>query len=266
MGTDINDLFGGAVSDGELQADSMHILTGGEIGKQINVAFGGIDVADVSSDEVIVLNVLLDNSVSMQSLRGAVVDGMAMVNDACRNSKQAKNIYISVVLLNDAGDGTIPIAFMPIEQAQNIDLDTFKVRGNTPLFKQSMVVLGNSMARWRDFSQNGVQARCITMIMTDGGDNASGNVTAKDVNVLVRDMLRTEEHIVMGYVCAENAQELDACRKQFQAMGLQDHCILESGTDESSVRQAFQIFSQSVSAATQNAADFQGVGGGGFTA
>jgi hypothetical protein len=120
----------------------------------------------------------------------------------------------------------------------------------TPLYDQSVVLLGSVVAKTQEFSENGVVARSVTLIITDGADQHSARAKAKDVAALVKDMARAEAHIVAAMGISDGTTDF---HKVFREMGIEDRWILTPGNNPSEIRKAFQVFSQSAVRASQAA-------------
>src|SRR5437899_209834 len=86
---------------------------------------------------------------------------------------------------------------MSKSKSKEID-DLFQAaeREGTPLYQQSVALLGTVLAKSQEFADAGVPVRTVTLIITDGADECSGGVGAGDVAALVRDLQRAESHIV----------------------------------------------------------------------
>jgi hypothetical protein len=132
----------------------------------------------------------------------------------------------------------------------------------TPLYEQTIVLLGTVLAKSQEFADNGVPVRTVTLIITDGADEHSGR-RAKDVKAIVEDMLRTENHIIAAMGIDDGTTDF---RSVFREMGLRDQWILTPGNNHKDICQAFQIFSQSAVRVSQSAIHFSQSNLGGFGA
>jgi hypothetical protein len=126
----------------------------------------------------------------------------------------------------------------------------YQATQGTPLYDQSVVLLGSVIAKTQDFARNGVVARSVTLIITDGADQHSTRCGARDVAALVGDMKGSETHIVAAMGIDDGATPF---REVFREMGIEDRWILTPGSDPGEVRRAFQLFSQSAVRASQAA-------------
>lgn len=264
---DVNALLTGAVDEGNLGNTSLNILQGvQDIGGLIQAALGTPANA-VAASEVVLVNVLVDDSGSMSGdPQAAAIIGYNACIDALMNSKQKSGILISCSLLN----GGVVFPYTPIEQAQQLDHNNYALQGMTPLYDRSVETLGVVITKTQEFSDNGVPCRTVTLFVTDGYDNMS-KITASKVAVIVADMLRGENHIIcaMG-ICERTNDTVEMNRRQqqfrnvFTGMGIQDNWVLTPDNSTSEIRKAFAVFSNSAVRASQNQAVFSNTQVGGF--
>ena len=253
----MKELFEAAHSEGVLSASSLQVLTAVDLGAQIQGGLG-ISVDDVEASEVLLLTIMPDDSGSIRHAghEPVVRDGHNLVLEALIASKQQGSILAHTRYLN----GHVLFPYRPIEQAVRMTSQNYEATLGTPLYDQSVVLLGSVLAKTQEFSQNGVVAHSMTLIITDGSDQGSTRAQAKDVAALVRDMARAEVHIVAAMGIDDGTTDF---RKVFREMGIEDRWILTPGNSASEIRKAFQVFSQSAVRASQ-AASFSPAAMGGF--
>jgi len=254
----MNELFEEAQDEGLLSPDSAQVLTVHDIGAQIQAGLG-VNVDDVQASEVVLVTIMPDDSGSIRFAGNAqaVRDGHNMVVNALKDSKQKDNILIHTRFLN--GDVLYP--YCALDQAVEMDSHNYDPNLGTPLYDQSVVMLGTVLAKTKEFSDNGVPVRTVSLILTDGSDQHSRLHRPKDVETLVNDMLMSENHIVAAMGIEDGYTDF---QKIFREMGLRDEWILTPGNDASDVRRAFQVFSQSAVRASQGAISFSKTAMGGF--
>jgi hypothetical protein len=126
----------------------------------------------------------------------------------------------------------------------------------TPLFDQTVVLLGTVIAKAQELAQAGIAVRTVTLIITDGADYGSTRMKPGDVKAIVDDMLAHEHHIVAAMGISDGSTDF---RAVFKAMGIPDRWILTPGNSATEIRRAFAVFSQSAVRASQ------GVQLGGFS-
>lgn len=256
---DINALLHGAANDGLLGGEALGVLTGiDDLGARIQAGLG--TPADlVQSAQVILVALMPDDSGSMEHVTDDVLNGHNGVIDALKQSKQADSILFYSKLLN----GRLVNPYTPLDQATLLSRGNYRATGCTPLFDESLGLLGTVMAKSQEFSANGVPVRTISLIMTDGADNQSRH-TARQVEPLVRDLLRAENHIVAAMGIAETPAQQQQFRGVFKEMGIEDKWILTPANTAHDLRAAFQMFSNSAVRASQGQVNFSNVAGGGF--
>lgn len=243
----LQNLFQNAAEEGVLSPGSLQTLSGVALGQQIQAGLG-VSVDDVLASEVVLLTVMPDDSGSIRFSGNsqAVRDGHNLVLDALSASAQGAEILAHTRYLG----GTVLFPYRPLEQAVRMDTKNYDPNKGTPLYDQSVVLLGSVIAKTQEFSDSGVVARSITLLITDGADEHSVRARAKDVRALVRDMLATETHIVAAMGIDNGSTDF---REVFRSMGIEDRWILTPASDPSSIRDAFQVFSRSAIRASQAA-------------
>lgn len=252
-----NQLLKSAHKEGDLSAASMQALTNIDIGAQIQAGLG-IGAEDVETSEAVLVTIQPDDSGSIRfgGNSQAIRDGHNEVLKALRASKQKDSVLIHNRFLN--GDVLYP--YVKVEDAILMTDKNYDPNKGTPLYDQAVVCLGTVLAKTKEFADNGIPVRTVTLLMTDGADLHSHG-TAKNVKALVEDMLRKENHIIAAMGFADGTTDFE---KVFTEMGIRKEWILTPKTTPSEIRKAFQLFSQSAVRASQNAASFSKTALGGF--
>lgn len=252
---DLNQLFQTARAEGALSADAFAALDVVDIGAQIQAGLG-IAVDDVTASEVVLVTLMPDDSGSIHYGNNAAIvrAGHNTVLDALQRSNQRDNILIHNRYLN----GFVLYPYCPVMQAVRMDAHNYDPKQGTPLYDQTIVLLGTVLAKTQEFADNGVPVRSVTLIITDGADAHSQRATAKTVRSLVSDMLRTENHIIAAMGIDDGSTNF---RDVFRQMGIRDEWILTPGNGHQEIRQAFQLFSRSAVQVSQSATNFNTLGG-----
>jgi hypothetical protein len=173
----VNDLFQSAHDEGTLSNQAMQALTVFDIGAQIQAGLG-IHVDDVMASEVVLVTIMPDDSGSIQYSGNiqAVRGGHNSVLDALLASQQQDNILAHNRYLN----GDILYPYCPLSQAIRMDTQNYNPSLGTPLYDQTVILLGTVLAKSQEFADNGVPVRTVTLLITDGADchstRASANV------------------------------------------------------------------------------------------
>ncbi len=264
---DVSALFSAAHQDGTLSKGALAVLDAEDLGAVINQGLG-ITPDQVSATDIQLIIGNIDDSSSIASCGNEqpMRDGYNLVYDSLLGTKQKGGILMAANLFNRG----LLHGFDTLENAVRLDARNYNPSGGTPLYDSTAVVLGLAAAKRQQFSDNGVPARAIVPIYTDGADVGS-RMRASDIEIIVRDLLQTEQFIVIGVGIDDSTKDHqgNVIRKGtdfkavFQSMGIQDRWILTPGNSPSEIRGAFAMVSQSVSLASQNAGSFsKGVKGG----
>jgi hypothetical protein len=254
----VNDLFQSAHDEGTLSNQAMQALTVFDIGAQIQAGLG-IHVDDVMASEVVLVTIMPDDSGSIQYSGNiqAVRGGHNSVLDALLASQQQDNILAHNRYLN----GDILYPYCPLSQAIRMDTQNYNPSLGTPLYDQTVILLGTVLAKSQEFADNGVPVRTVTLLITDGADCHSTRASAKDVAAIAEDMLMSENHIIAAMGIDDGNTDF---RQVFKEMGIRDRWILTPANSDTEIRKAFQVFSQSAIRASQSAANFSQSSFGGF--
>lgn len=213
-----------------------------DLGAQIQAGLG-VNVDDVAASEVVLVSMMPDDSGSISAAGNttAVRDGHNLVLDALAKSKQAGDMFVHTRYLN----GHVLFPYTPLGGAVRMTQANYQADKGTPLYDQTVVLLGTVIAKSQEFAQAGVPVRTVTLLITDGGDCGSTRSSAKDVKALVHDLLAQECHVVAAMGISDGTTDF---KKVFRDMGIPDRWILTPGNSAVEIRRAFQVFSQSAAA------------------
>jgi hypothetical protein len=239
---------------GTLSAAAMKALDVVDLGAQIQAGLG-VAVDDVAASEVVLVTMMPDdsNSIAWAHNTQAVRDGHNLVLEALRRSRQSGDVFAHCRYLN----GEVLYPYVPLDGAVAMDASNYNPRHATPLYDQTVVLLGTVIAKSTELAQAGVPVRTVTLLITDGGDYGSTRCGPKEVRALVTDMLAQENHVIAAMGIDDGSTDF---RKVFRDMGVPDRWILTPGNSATEIRKAFQVFSQSAVAVSAGAAFVGGFG------
>lgn len=245
--TSVNQLLQDAADEGILSPESYQTLHVVDLGAQIQQALG-VNVDDVQASEVVLVTMMIDDSGSIRFAGNAqaVRDGHNGVLRALTDSKQKDSILVHTRYLN----GFVLFPYCPLEDGVEMDSHNYDPMHGTPLYDQTVVLLGSVVAKTQEFADNGVPVRSITLIVSDGADEHSTKATAVKVKPLVDDLKKTETAIVAFLGVEDGYTDFHDVAK---SMGIEDSWILTVGSTDSEIRRAFQVFSQSALQVSQAA-------------
>lgn len=255
MSQNVSSLFSGAQAGGDIGSGAAAVLNISDLGEQIQAGLG-VSIDDVASSEVTLVTLLVDDSGSIRMAGNSQTmrDGVNHIRDALMKSKQSDSVLISVRYLN----GTVLVPYMSLENMPALDTSNYNPSGGTPLYDQSVVTCGQVIAKRQEFVGGGVACRAVTVVISDGADVHSQQHSAADVSKVVKDMLLTESHIVIGMGISDGQTDF---RHVFSEMGILNEWILTPGNSETEIRRAFAVVSQSAVRASQSAKSFSQAAG-----
>ena len=247
-------LLDAAHRTGTVSRAAMTALDVADLGAQIQAGLG-VTVDDIAASEVVLVTMMPDDSQSIAAAGNTVHvrDGHNLVLEALRRSRQAGEVFVHTRYLN----GHVLYPYVGLADAVEMDGGNYQPCLGTPLYDQTIVLLGTVLAKSTELAQAGVPVRTVTLLITDGADYGSTRASAKEVKALVGDLLAQEQHVVAAMGISDGATDF---RAVFRAMGIPDRWILTPGNTAGEIRKAFQVFSQSAVALGGAAA----VAAGGF--
>lgn len=248
-----------AHDEGTLSQASLNALTNiPNIGNAIQQGLG-VPIDQIGASEVVLLSILTDDSSSINHAKNEqpIRDGHNEMINALDNSKQQDNIQAMNSYLNKG----LFYPYTSLSDVPKMDTSNYNASGSTPLYDETVKLLGTVITKSQEFKDNGIQVRTITLILSDGEEYGSKSSTASDVKKIVDDMLSTEEHIVAAMGFDNGSCDFMSI---FSEMGIPDQWILEAKATPSEIRKAFSVFSQSAVRASQSAANFSQTAMGGF--
>jgi hypothetical protein len=243
----VKKLLADAHARGALSLESKAALDVVDVGAQIQAGLG-VAIDDIAASEVVLLTMMPDDSGSIAAAGNiaAVRDGHNLVLDALKSSKQPGEVLAHTRYLN----GHVLCPYTALDHAVVMTSANYDPCLGTPLYDQTVVVLGTVIAKAQELARAGIAVRTLTLIITDGEDAGSQRCRARDVKAIVDDMLAQENHVVAAMGIGDPAR----FRGVFARMGIPDRWILTPGNSASEVRRAFQVFSQSAVRASQGMA------------
>jgi hypothetical protein len=235
----IKKLLDDAHAQGTLSKQALTALDVVDVGAQIQAGLG-VSIDDVAASEVVLLTMMPDDSQSIAAAGNteAVRDGHNFVLEALGKSKQSGEVLAHTRYLN----GEVLFPYTALQHAKTMTTANYNPCHGTPLFDQSVVLLGTVIAKAQELAQAGIAVRTVTLLITDGGDYGSTRCRPADVAALVADMLAQENHIVAAMGINDGTTDF---KKVFKSMGIPDRWILTPGNSATEIRRAFQVFSQS---------------------
>lgn len=261
----LNNLFQGAALEGTIPQGTANTLSLVDVGAQIQAGLGA-NIDDIDATEVTLVAMLIDDSGSIYRLPEnpqAVCDGHNLVLDSIAGARQSGKTLVHTRYLN----GEVLYPFVTVDQAVRMTAQNYNPMGGTPLYDQSVIIVGTLVAEMLRYMDNGVPCRAILGIITDGNDEHSRKFKdPDDVKKVLDDILTSELSVIISGMGIDDGGRTNFT-KVFQEMGVRDEWIHDpkkyatKEEQESAIRKMFMMFSRSAVRASQSAVNFASMGG-----
>jgi uncharacterized protein YegL len=209
-----------------------------------------MDVDDVVSPSVMLVDFLIDGSGSMDSYERAMRECLEHYREAIVNSKQADEMMVSKTVFEsriETGGYVAPEDF-------NTD---YTAGGCTRLYDAIIDRRQRMLDYMEQLKNNGTNTRACMVILSDGADNDS-QYRANDARKAIQDLISKE--ITVAFIAF--GQEAFGIA---DSIGVKKNNVKEVSNDESELRRIIDLVSKSAISASKKASS--GVGGnddGGF--
>lgn len=209
-----------------------------------------MDVDDVVSPSIMLVDFLIDGSGSMDPYERAMCECLEHYKEAIVNSKQADEMMVSKTVFEsriETGGYVAPE-----------DFNTDYIAGGCTRLYDAIIDRRQRMLDYMDqLKNNGTNARACMVILSDGADNDS-QYRASDARKAIQDLISNE--ITVAFIAfGQNAFGIA------DSIGIKKNNVKEVSNDESELRRVIDLVSKSAISASKKASS--GAGGnddGGF--
>lgn len=241
----------------------------------------GRSVDQYKEDYVLLVAPLIDDSGSLNVVvekdakTGSSVSRSTYCNDPKSNTEAVRIGHNAVIqaLLDSSRPDTIWLQtrylhghelnqWDQLEKAVKMDRSNYSPGGGTPLYDETVAILGSVIAKTQEFRNKWTTVRTATLIVTDGADTESRIQNPASVKSVIMDMYNTGIHIIAAMGIDDGTTDF---RKVFIEMGIQENLILIPGSTPEEIRKAFGLFGKMASRAS-DLHNFDNLRTGGFLA
>ncbi len=248
----LDNLFQSAQSDG-LTQDTMDLVTTNLTGQTMTNI--GIPLDQLASNEVTLAMNIIDMSGSMSPYSA---DLIRAYNDdylaAMAGSTAAEDILISTILFHDTV--TLFHGYVNLLDAPPLVKKVYTPRGSTALYDAVALGLTNMVVYAQHLRQMGVMVRCLAIVYSDGGDNAS-NQPAIAVRKASRELMQQEIYTLAYVGFSANGLTQTQLEQLADDIGFPETLI--AGLNHSELRRIFNMASASTIRASQQQGQVVGV-------
>ncbi|HET7052977.1 MAG TPA: hypothetical protein VFI09_03555 [Solirubrobacterales bacterium] len=227
------DLIGRAYADGELSRESANSLRAvGNIAGELGPALG----VSGEAGDLLLVTILVDDSTSITEAPYGP-EAVRLGHNLCLDVLEGRfdrQVLVHTRYLN--GGSLSP--FMPVNVALRLSDANYRPEvPKTPLHRQTVITLGSVMTKVRAEREEGRRVRAFTLLVTDGGDNASSHLTAEHVRFLVKDMLDFSDDYIVGAMGIGDSQQF---RGIFTDMGVPQDWIMTPDATAADIERVFK--------------------------
>jgi hypothetical protein len=204
----------------------------------------GTSLDDIETDDVTIVKILLDGSISMKYHEQVVRESYDKMIKSFKDSKQGGSILISTVVFSTRTK--ILHGFKKADEVAPIGNDYRATGGSTAVYDALMESITGAKAYATDLNQNGVRTKTIVVVFSDGDDNDSKKASPDDVRITTESLLKQEMFfpVYVGYT-DPNDSNADATLKAVAArVGFPN--VLTAAATESEIRRTVDLVSKSV--------------------
>ena len=175
----------------------------------------GVALDDLESEDVTLACFVIDMSSSMEPVATAVIDAYNNELRALRGARTATQILVSTSTF--ASVPTLLHGYGKLAQTPDLDAQVYRPDGCTALYEAVLGALSRLDAYRRMLVDNGVRARALVTVLSDGEDNASKR-TADEVRAAAVRLLR-EEGTTLAYAAFGQGSTKQALAAIAQSIG-----------------------------------------------
>jgi uncharacterized protein YegL len=206
-----------------------------------SVAFANFDVSSVTADDLILVTLLIDKSGSVEQFVDDLKQALdGFVNEIAK-SHVSDRVLVQTILFNEKPE--IVHGFKPITEVAPFSINT---RGMTAMYDATRFALANAIDYKNDLTQQGLTAKSLVFILTDGADNASKSKPI-ELRKIINDIYTNEQFSNEFTIMAFGLGDAANFEQIFLGMGIKKDLIATVGVDAKSLRSMIGFISSSVS-------------------
>ncbi|HMO16695.1 MAG TPA: hypothetical protein PKA63_02470 [Oligoflexia bacterium] len=239
--------------------------------RAVTVAQGvdtGISVNSLEGPRAFLVNILVDDSGSMQGTEATVRRAISLLlqelSEALDQSEEVFEVLVTISFLNRG----LVQPYCRVDEVTDLSDANHNCDGGTPLFSRSNEVLGALLTKVSELKASGRTAQTFNVIISDGqagdggeiigGDGETRTSNVSNCSQLISGLTATKQHIVCGVSIGSGADST------FRQMGIPEKWILHPDRDSYAFESAMRQVSRASRAASQGAGAFRTTADGGF--
>jgi uncharacterized protein YegL len=236
---DVRNLFQDSTADGDLSKQAGALMINSLDGTNLAGCMG-TSVDDIETDDVTIVSIILDASLSMKTHESTVREAYDKLIKSLQGSKQSGSILVSTRTF--ATRQNTLHGFKKVDEVSVIDKDYKANGGSTALYDTLLDALTGIKAYSKSLNQNGVRTKCIVAVFSDGEDNDSQKSSSHDVKIISNSLLQSE----MFYLVYVGYQTDPSANLQSIADLVGFPNVLTTQASESEIRRTMDLVSKSI--------------------
>lgn len=210
-------------------------------------------IPNETKSHVTLMVLVLDDSGSLLGFKEQLINAYNLFVLKMQEENTSADIFVAVVLLNRG----LLIPYTRHTELRLLSPSDITIRecDETPLFSRSLETLSQQTADATRLIEQGIQARTITLMFTDG--KASDDRYRSDMISTVNGLVESRFSILSGISCG------NAIEGFWESIGVPSNWVLTTDNMDA-LRNAFGAFSRSASSASRGASAFIAAKAGGI--
>jgi len=176
----------------------------------------------------------------MWAHQNGVIDGYNQMLRAIRDSKLEDSVILSLWTFNQKSE--LVFNNRPVSNVYDLDSQKYVPSGSTALFDAALDGMTGNLSYVTDLRNNGMSARGIVVVVSDGEDNES-KATAAKIKTVAEDMLAQEIFTLAFFAFGFHGEPVA------KSMGFNN--ILQTGNTDTELRRGLETVSKSIIRASQ---------------
>jgi uncharacterized protein YegL len=235
---DVKNLFSNSVNDGDMDTQMSSIMINSLNGTNLAGCMG-TSADDMETDDVTLVKIVLDASISMKRFEQTVRDSYDKFIKSFKDSKQSGSILVSTISF--ASTSKIIHGFKKSDEIDPIGNNYGANGGSTAVYDAALDAMTGIKAYSKSLNDSGVRTKNIVVIFSDGEDNDS-KISANKVKTVSEGLLRSEMFylVYIGFQHDPN----DDLQKIADAIGFPT--VHTAAISESEIRKTVDLVSKSI--------------------
>jgi uncharacterized protein YegL len=199
----------------------------------------GVDASKLTRPRCYLVMLVLDDSGSISGHERKVVAGAKTFIEQYKNARADNRIHSDVLVAVGTLNRGVIVPYTEVGSFNLAALDTFAISGGTPLYDVANAALTLQIAKTVELQSNGVSAKTLTVLMTDGADVGS-KLSSAQLRPVVTGLNERHgnNHLIVGCEVGEAAEGA------LEQMGIPKEKVFKASYEATSLIDTFSRLSK----------------------